>query len=75
MIRGYNDNAATRTFVTWVRPGITVIAFGSVIDNCNLFRLMNGHRTRLTRDVASSSRLWDPLGRYHDPLSSLSEWR
>ncbi|HTT80266.1 MAG TPA: DUF202 domain-containing protein [Stellaceae bacterium] len=38
MIRGCSDHAANeRTFLAWVRTGIAVVAFGSVIEKFNLF--------------------------------------
>ena len=38
MIRGYSDHAANeRTFLSWVRTGIAVIAFGFVVEKFNLF--------------------------------------
>jgi len=38
MIRGYGDHAANeRTFLAWVRTGISVIAFGIVIERFNIF--------------------------------------
>ncbi|HEY1875269.1 MAG TPA: DUF202 domain-containing protein [Steroidobacteraceae bacterium] len=40
MIAGYTDHAANeRTFLAWVRTGITVVAFGFVIEKFNLFLL------------------------------------
>jgi uncharacterized membrane protein YidH (DUF202 family) len=33
----YRDDAANRTFLTWVPTVITVLRFNGVIDNCNLF--------------------------------------
>jgi putative membrane protein len=40
MIGGYTDHAANeRTFLAWVRTGITVIAFGFLIEKFNLFML------------------------------------
>ena len=41
MIQGYSDHAANeRTFLSWVRTGIAVIAFGFVIEKFNLFVTM-----------------------------------
>jgi putative membrane protein len=38
MIQGYSDHAANeRTFLAWVRTGISVIAFGFVIEKFNFF--------------------------------------
>jgi putative membrane protein len=38
MIRSYTDHAANeRTFLAWVRTGITVIALGFVIERLDLF--------------------------------------
>lgn len=38
MIKDYQDNAANeRTYLTWVRTGITVAVFGFVIEKLNLF--------------------------------------
>lgn len=40
MIWGYSEHAANeRTFLAWVRTGITVIAFGFVVEKFNLFIL------------------------------------
>ncbi|HLY51783.1 MAG TPA: DUF202 domain-containing protein [Steroidobacteraceae bacterium] len=38
MITGYSDHAANeRTFLSWVRTGIAVIAFGFLVEKFNLF--------------------------------------
>jgi putative membrane protein len=38
MIKSYSDHAANeRTFLAWLRTGLSVIAFGLVIERINLF--------------------------------------
>src|ERR671918_657400 len=38
MIRGYTDHSANeRTFLAWVRTGITVTAFGFLVEKFKLF--------------------------------------
>jgi putative membrane protein len=40
MIRNYSDHAANeRTFLSWLRTGIAVVAFGFVVEKFNLFML------------------------------------
>ena len=66
MIRGYSDHAANeRTFLAWVRTGITVIAFGFVIEKFNLFLFA------IAQDAAGNAthrhlleNLSGPFGRY-----------
>lgn len=44
MIRNYSEHAANeRTFLSWVRTGIAVIAFGFVVEKFNLFILTLAH--------------------------------
>jgi putative membrane protein len=66
MIEKYSDDAANeRTFLAWIRTGITVIAFGFVIEKLNLFMIV------LAKTVSEEAahRLWidrvtRPFGRY-----------
>ncbi len=38
MIHGYGDHAANElTFLAWVCTGVAVIAFGFVVEKCNIF--------------------------------------
>ncbi|HXP31990.1 MAG TPA: DUF202 domain-containing protein, partial [Stellaceae bacterium] len=38
MIKSYSDHAANeRTFLAWLRTGLSVVAFGFVIERLNLF--------------------------------------
>jgi putative membrane protein len=63
MIRNYADHAANeRTFLTWVRTGIAVIAFGFVIEKFNLFMTT----------IAASAIGEEAAGRL--PLERLAGW-
>jgi putative membrane protein len=66
VIRGYTDHAANeRTFLTWLRTGIAVIAFGFVVEKFNLFVLTIASTAAI--DPARRSqfeRLSGPLGGY-----------
>jgi hypothetical protein len=54
MIRDYADHAANeRTFLTWLRTGIAVVAFGFVIEKFDLFVLTLAGATSL--DAAAGS--------------------
>jgi putative membrane protein len=64
MIRGYSDHAANeRTFLSWVRTGIAVTAFGFVIEKFNLFLLTIASTVG---DATHPAHEWlsRPLGRY-----------
>jgi putative membrane protein len=66
MILGYGEQAANeRTFLAWVRTGITVIALGVVIEKFNLLVLttvvaISGEAARRVQLERPSG----PLGRY-----------
>ncbi len=65
MIRGYSDHAANeRTFLSWVRTGIAVIAFGFVIERFNLFVLAIADTTSAEVTQRLVGKLSGPLGRY-----------
>ena len=63
MIRNYSDHSANeRTFLSWVRTGIAVIAFGFVVEKFNLFMLTlarslapEEHGAQLQRSQAESA--------------------
>ena len=65
MIRGYSDHAANeRTFLAWVRTGITVIGFGFVVEKFNLFVLTMASATFPDAGRQLQERLSGPFGRY-----------
>jgi putative membrane protein len=66
MIRGYSDHAANeRTFLTWLRTGIAVIAFGFVIEKFNLFVLTIANANSLDAGRRLQlERLSGPLSHY-----------
>jgi putative membrane protein len=66
MIRGYSDHAGNeRTFLSWVRTAIAVIAFGFVIEKFNLFMLTLANANSLDAErLLQLERLSGPLGRY-----------
>jgi putative membrane protein len=62
MISGYRDHAVNeRTFLAWVRTGITVIAFGFVIEK---FFTMASASSLDARGQLQLERLSGPFGRY-----------
>lgn len=64
MIRNYSDHAANeRTFLSWVRTGIAVIAFGFVIEKFTLFVLTLASTSVLGQRGLQLRRLSGPLGR------------
>ncbi len=64
MIRNYSDHAANeRTFLSWVRTGIAVIAFGFVIEKFTLFVLTLASTSVLGQHGLQLRRLSGPLGR------------
>jgi putative membrane protein len=69
MIQSYSDHAANeRTFLAWVRTGIAVIAFGFVIEKCNLFVLaMASANSPDAARLLRVDRLSGPLSRYDGP--------
>jgi putative membrane protein len=65
MIRGYSDHAANeRTFLAWVRTGITVIGFGFVVEKFNLFVLTMASASLPDAGERLRERLSGPFGRY-----------
>jgi len=65
MIKNYRDHAANeRTFLSWVRTGIAVIAFGFVIEKFNLFMLTLAHSLLGDEHAAQVPRLSGGIGRY-----------
>jgi putative membrane protein len=67
MISGYMDHAVNeRTFLAWVRTGITVIAFGFVIEK---FFTMASASSLDARGQLQLERLSGPFGRYHGTCS------
>ena len=70
MIRNYSDHAANeRTFLSWLRTGMAVVAFGFVVEKFNLFMLTlarslspEEHRAQL-----QLQRLSGGIGRYSSP--------
>jgi putative membrane protein len=65
MIKNYSDHAANeRTFLSWIRTGIAVIAFGFVIEKFNLFVLMLAHSLVGDEHAAQVQRLSGGVGRY-----------
>lgn len=66
MIRMYSNHAANeRTFLSWVRTGLAVVAFGFVVEKFNLFTESMALST--SPGVAQRlqlERLSGPLGRY-----------
>jgi putative membrane protein len=65
MIRNYSDHAANeRTFLSWVRTGIAVIAFGFVIEKFTLFVLTLASPSVLGQHGLRLRRLSGPVGRY-----------
>jgi putative membrane protein len=65
MIRNFTDQAANeRTFLSWLRTGIAVIAFGFVVEKFNLFVLaLGGASSDIGRRIRAE-RLSDPFARY-----------
>ena len=64
MIHGYSDHAANeRTFLSWVRTGIAVIAFGFVIEKFNIFM-----RSLANAAAGSGAAQQIPLARISGPL-------
>jgi uncharacterized membrane protein YidH (DUF202 family) len=66
MIRNFSDHAANkRTFLAWTRPGLTIIAFGFVIEK---FNVMVATVANTASPAAAQKlliqRLAAPLGRY-----------
>jgi len=65
MIRGYSDHAANeRTFLAWVRTGISIVVFGFVIEKFNLFLLMIADADAVKGRREALERLSGPVGRY-----------
>lgn len=66
MIAGFGDHAANeRTFLSWIRTGIAIIAFGFVIEKFNLFILeITGTAVAGAAGTARLARLAGPVGRY-----------
>jgi putative membrane protein len=66
MIRAYSEHAANeRTFLAWVRTGISVIAFGFLIEKFNLFiQAMAISTSAAATHRLQLERLSGPLGRY-----------
>jgi putative membrane protein len=65
MIRDFNNVAANeRTFLAWVRTGVTVIALGFVIERFNLFLLSIAGVVTENADRLRIHRFDSPAGRY-----------
>src|SRR5579862_1961911 len=65
MIKNYRDHAANeRTFLSWVRTGIAVIAFGFVIEKFNLFMLTLASTALDATQRAHLAGVTGRLGRY-----------
>lgn len=66
MIKNYSDHAANeRTFLAWLRTGLSIAAFGFVLQRFNLF-LAEFARLMPQRSVPPGTirRVLEPLGRY-----------
>jgi putative membrane protein len=66
MIRNYSDHSANeRTFLAWVRTGISVIAFGFVLEKFNLFIVaLAANASAEAATAIRTDRLNGPVGRY-----------
>lgn len=65
MIRNYSDHAANeRTFLSWIRTAIAVIAFGFVVEKFNLFVLTLARSLVGDQRSAPLERLSGGVGRY-----------
>ena len=65
MIRNYSDHAANeRTYLSWVRTGIAVTAFGFVVEKFNLFMLTLARSLVAAEHGAQLRRLSSGMGRY-----------
>ncbi len=66
MIQSFSDHAANeRTFLSWVRTGIAVIAFGFVIEKFDLFLTTLARTAVGLGSRVKTPRLSGPLGRYN----------
>ena len=65
MIRNYSDHAANeRTFLSWLRTGIAVVAFGFVVEKFNLFMLTLARFLAPEEHGVQLQRLSGGVGRY-----------
>lgn len=65
MIRNYSDHSANeRTFLSWIRTGIAVTAFGFVVEKFNLFMLTLARSLAPEERGAQLQRLTGGVGRY-----------
>ncbi|HZV21690.1 MAG TPA: DUF202 domain-containing protein [Hyphomicrobiales bacterium] len=66
MIRNFNEHAANeRTFLAWIRTGVTVIGFGFVLERFTIFMaVITANASAEIAKAAHSERLGSPLGRY-----------